>query len=302
MSAALLFEGGLASQPASGIPSRLTPKQIGRWAVVSLYDEVALYPKPGLVSFVDSGSHSDMDGQTFMRSLFSLRHYFCDIAQLGHDGAGFPSLERCGIRAEATMLLATGGINTHRGAIFSLGLLSAAAGAVARHQERPCPQTVRAELMHRWGGALAQRAQRASRLPGGVAAHQYGLRSASAEASLGFPVLFDTTFPALCSALSRGLAPHAARLEALMHTIAVMDDCNLAHRGGLAGLRFAQAQAQGFLASGGMAQQGAHGRLRALHQAFVEQRLSPGGAADMLAAACWLLRLTLHSQRPWVMR
>ncbi len=301
MSAALALEGGLASQPADRAPSRLTPKHIGRWAVVSLYDEVALHPKPGLVSFVDSGSHSDMDGQTFMRSLFSLRHYFCDIAQLGHDGADFPSLERCGISAEATMLRATGGINTHRGAVFSLGLLSAAAGAVARHQ-RPCPQTVRAELMHRWGSALGQRAQRASRLPGGVAARQYGLRSASAEAALGFPVLFDTTFPALCSALSRGLAPHAARLEALMHTIAVMDDCNLAHRGGVAGLRFAQGQAQRFLASGGMAQQDAHGRLRALHQAFVERRLSPGGAADMLAAACWLLRLTLHSQRPWVMR
>lgn len=302
MSAALSLEHGWARKQADRTLARLTPRQIGKWAVVSLYDEVALYPKPGLVSFVDSGSHSDMDGQTFMRSLFSLRHYFCDIAQLGLDGASFPALERCGMNAETTMLQATGGVNTHRGAIFSLGLLSAAAGAVSLRQEQPSPQAVRAELMHRWGAALAHRAQRAPQLPGGVAARLHGLRSASQEASLGFPVLFETTFPALCSALDRGLDPGAARLEALLHTIAVMDDCNLAHRGGLAGLHFAQQQAQGFLASGGMARQGAHSRLQTLHQAFVERRLSPGGAADMLAAACLLLRLQRHRPRPWVMR
>ena len=118
-------------------PARITPapvadcERIGRLAVRSLYREVALAPKPGLVSPVDNGSHDDMDMSIFFRSLFALRHYFRDIARAGADGAGFATLQSLGLAAEAQMLAATGGINTHRGAIFNLGLLCAAAGRVA---------------------------------------------------------------------------------------------------------------------------------------------------------------------------
>jgi len=111
---------------------RLTPAAIGRAATLALHDELALTPKPGLVTLVDNGSHDDMDAHTFMRSLFALRRYFVQIAEAGHEGAAFPELERCGIAAEARMLAATKGINTHRGAIFMLGLLCAAAGAITR--------------------------------------------------------------------------------------------------------------------------------------------------------------------------
>lgn len=265
-------------------------QRLGRWAVVSLYDEVALYPKPGLVSFVDSGSHHDMNGQTFLRSLFALRHYFGDMARLGHRGAAFVALEQCGVQAETAMFRATGQVNTHRGAIFSLGLLNAAAGAALAATGGITPATVREHLVKSWGPALTQRTQRAARLPGAIAAHRYGLRGASEEAALGFPVLFEVTWPALSAALGQGWDLRSARLQALLQTIAVMDDCNLAHRGGLAGLQWARQAAAAFIADGGMAQPAAHTRLQQLHQAFLAQRLSPGGAADMLAAACWLHR------------
>lgn len=98
-------------------------QRIGRAAIAALYDELALAPKPGLVSFVDSGSHGDMDATTFMRSLFALRHYFPRIAMQGAAGAPFASLEALGVMAETRMLQATGGINTHRGAVFTLGLI-----------------------------------------------------------------------------------------------------------------------------------------------------------------------------------
>ena len=93
---------------------------VARHAVRSLYQELVLYPKPGLVSLVDTGSHTDMDASTFVRSLFSLRRYFLEIALAGSQGADFAVLRGLGIEAERRMLLATGGINTHRGAIFSL--------------------------------------------------------------------------------------------------------------------------------------------------------------------------------------
>ena len=82
---------------------------------LALHDELALAPKPGLVSFADSGSHDDMDAHTFMRSLFALRGYFVRIAELGTRHAPFEALERCGMDAESRMLAATGGVNTHRG-------------------------------------------------------------------------------------------------------------------------------------------------------------------------------------------
>lgn len=270
---------------------RLSAADIGRAATLALHDELALAPKPGLVSFVDSGSHSDMDAHTFMRSLFALRHYFVQICALGEAQAPFEALERCGIAAEARMLAATGGINTHRGAIFTLGLLCAAAGALLRDGAPLDPQTLRQSLRRHWGDALAARTRRVSALPGGMAARRHGLRSASEEAALAFPVLFETAVPALASALRRGLGAQRARIDALFATMATLDDSNLAHRGGMTGLRHAQQAARGYLAQGGAASDHGLSAARALHRDFVARRLSPGGAADTLAAACWMRRV-----------
>ena len=130
-----------------------------------------------------------------------------------------------------------------------------------------------------------------STLPGGIVARRLGLRGASEEAALGFPVLFGTAVPALVSARARGLSPQLARLDTLFHVMAVLDDSNLAHRGGLAGLRHAQGAARDFIEGGGAA--GTHGlaRAQAIAKDFVARRLSPGGAADTLAAACCVMRI-----------
>ena len=266
-------------------------KEIGRAAVVALYDELALAPKPGLVSFMDSGSHDDMDARTFMRSLFSLRQYFPRLAWLGATGSPFEALELAGIAGEARMLVATGGINTHRGAVFCLGLLCASAGAVAAQGAPLTTAALQRQLIAGWGPALSERVARSSRAHGAIAARRFGLRSAGAEAALGFPVLFETTLPALRAAQQRGATPRQARLQALFATMAVLEDTNLAHRGGLAGLQHAQCAARAFLADGGALRPDALAQARAVHADFVARRLSPGGTADMLAAACWAHRV-----------
>lgn len=264
---------------------------IGRAAVVALYDELALTPKPGLVSFIDNGSHHDMDARTLLRSLFALRQYFPGLARLGAAGSTFAALEREGVAAEERMLAATGGINTHRGAIFCIGLLCASAGALAAQGATLEATALRGELLARWGPALAERVVRSSNAHGAVAARRFGLRSAGAEAMLGFPVLFETTLPALLAAQRRGAAPREARLQALFETMAVLEDTNLAHRGGLAGLQHAQRAARRFLADGGALRPDALADAGAVHADFVARRLSPGGSADMLAAACWAQRV-----------
>jgi triphosphoribosyl-dephospho-CoA synthase len=287
---------GDGTGPQRGLAPNLG--DIGRAAVAALYDELALEPKPGLVSFVDSGSHRDMDARTFWRSLFALRHVFPRFAVLGAAGADFAALQRAGILAEARMLAATGGVNTHRGAIFSLGLLCAAAGSLVARGEPLRPAALRETLRSCWGEALASRAadtaagvRGAPDSHGARAVRAHGLRGAGAEAAAGFPVLFETTWPTLDVALRCGWPRRAARVQAFFATLAVLDDTNLAHRGGLAGLRDAQRAAADYLRGGGAASDDGFQRARALHRDFVARGASPGGSADLLAAACWLRRV-----------
>jgi triphosphoribosyl-dephospho-CoA synthase len=290
MSATVLHAAVAAS--SAGHPAlQLSAAAIGRAATLALHDELALAPKPGLVSFVDNGSHDDMDAHTFMRSLFALRRYFVRMAELGATRVPFAELERSGIAAEGRMLAATGGINTHRGAIFVLGLLCAAVGAAQADGEALEAEAVRASLRQHWGAALEARSHRVPTLPGGLAARRHGLRSASQEAALGFPVLFEVALPAWARARAHGLEAQRTRLEVFFSILAVLDDSNLAHRGGLEGLHFARQAARGFLARGGAAPAGALAAAQAIHRDFVARRLSPGGCADLLAAACFLQRV-----------
>jgi triphosphoribosyl-dephospho-CoA synthase len=267
-----------------------------------LYAEIALEPKPGLVSFVDVGSHQDMDAGTFMRSLFALRGYFGRITRAGCQGASFTTLQALGREAEARMLAATGGINTHKGVVFCLGLLCASAGRLHAQGLPFSASQLQGVLQDTWGQALTERAQVARvALPtthGQRAARQWGLRSAAEEAALGFPVLFEVTWPALLHARACGAGDRAARVQALMASMAVLDDTNVAHRGGLAGLHFVQSTARQFLATGGVMQDNWLGYARVVQTALVQRRLSPGGAADMLACACWLDALTCMNQLP----
>lgn len=279
-------------EPAPAAAARWSPAEIGRAATLALHDELALAPKPGLVSFVDSGSHDDMDAHTFMRSLFALRRYFVQIAALGAERAGFDRLERCGLAAEARMRAATGGVNTHRGAIFALGLLCAAAAAAQADGHGGGAASLRAALQAHWGAALARRCARPPALPGGLAARRHGLRSASMEAALGMPVLFETAVPAWTRASLAGLHGARLKLQVFFEILAVLDDANLAHRGGLEGLQFARERARAFLRAGGADHPAAVDSAWALHRAFVARRLSPGGCADMLAAVCFLARIS----------
>ena len=265
--------------------------RLGRLAVISLHTELVCAPKPGLVTPYDSGSHSDMDATTFMRSLFALRSYFVAIAIAGYRHAGFAELNRLGRDAEIQMLYATGGINTHRGAIFSLGLL--VAGAAALHSSgvsRPTGNAVCIEVARRWGHEL-------SAAPPDPASHgqrvacRYGVGGARLEAIRGFPVLRQIALPGLRAGLAAGLETESALIDTLMRLVAVLDDTNLLHRGGAEGLEFAQTEAQGFIADGGCHADHWRVRLAKLSDDFIARRLSPGGSADLLACGWFLNRL-----------
>jgi triphosphoribosyl-dephospho-CoA synthase len=237
-----------------------------------------------------------MDAATFTRSLFSLRHYFAAICAAGMADAPFAHLRTLGIAAEARMLAATDGVNTHRGAIFSLGLLCAACGWLRRHGRAVTPEALRAALLARWGGDLERHCDAPLPQTHGLrAARLYGAGGAREQAAQGLPAVFDTALPALRATLARGGGLPEARTEALFALMACMADTNVLHRGGADGAHFVRIQAQRFMALGGTANPHWRGFAHDCHVLFVRRRLSPGGAADLLAAACFVHDVT---QRP----
>lgn len=255
----------------------------------ALHRELVCYPKPGLVSRIDNGSHDDMTAATFMRSLFSLRHYFCQMALASASRTPFTLLRTLGLEAEQRMARATGGANTHRGAIFSLGLLAAAAGRLLRagHTISGCAlgNTVR----HNWGDAI-----RASATASAPASHgllmtaRYRVGGARSEAAAGFPHVFDVGLPALVTELRNSNDIDRAMVHCFFNLMTTLPDTNLLYRGGGGGLRFAQSAANEFLARGGTARADWRKQAIAIHRAFVARRLSPGGSADLLAATVFV--------------
>ncbi|WP_232629678.1 triphosphoribosyl-dephospho-CoA synthase MdcB [Methylobacterium sp. Leaf118] len=255
--------------------------------VACLRLELETYPKPGLVSHVDAGSHTDMDAATFRASAAALRPFFADLAEAGAEGAPMAGLRRIGLDAEAAMRDATGGVNTHRGAIFGLGLLCAAAGAMSA----PMAGALGARVRQLWAGAILD-GPVLLHAPGAQARRRHGVGGAPAEAAAGFPTLYRVGLPALRRARARRPDDaEAARVETCLALIAHLEDTNLLHRGGPEGYAFARQAAARFLDEGGIARDDWRERAEGLHRAFVARRLSPGGAADLLAMTLFVDRI-----------
>jgi triphosphoribosyl-dephospho-CoA synthase len=261
--------------------------------VRSLHQELVLYPKPGLVSLIDNGAHHDMDAATFLRSLFALRHYFLDCATAGMRGARFSELQQLGLAAEARMLRATRGINTHKGAIFTLGILAAAAGFAHANDLTMSDKNLRAIVLQRWSNELRAIAVASDATPthGQLMAARFGVSGARGAALQGFPTIFEIALPALRDALARGAQHEHALLHTFFVLLAETNDTNVLYRGGLAGLRFIQEQAREFLACGSVFNPACEARALALHRACSAKNLSPGGCADLLAAASFVHQL-----------
>lgn len=269
---------------ASREPAAWQPARIGRAAIRALHREAVLHPKPGLVSAIDDGAHRDMSLATFYRSIAALRGYFTTIAALGAARAPWTSLRAHGQAAEAVMMRATGDVNTHRGAIFHLGLACAAAGALPSPTAGAVCGFVRRVYAPHFRAFIADDSH------GAAVARRYGVGGARAEAASGFSSVRRFALPAYRHALAVTGDEDRAAVHALFALIARVADTNLLWRGGESGLTFAQQRARAFMSEGGALAQRWQERAGAVHQAFVARRLSPGGSADLLA-----LTLLLHA-------
>lgn len=289
---ALLLANAL---PACAADAPSASARIGRLAIRSLYREAALAPKPGLVCPDSRGSHEDMDFATFVRSLQALRGYFPAIAARGRQAPALAPLQALGIAAERRMLAATGGVNTHRGAIFNLGLLCAASGLLLAGGGVADARAVCRTVARRWGRAilagLALPPAAAAASHGLIVARRYGCGGARQEAAAGFPAALELGLPAYRDVLAATGDGERAAVQALFALIAGLDDSNLLWRGGREGLACGQRLAADFLAAGGVLAADWRAQAAAIDRAFVARRLSPGGSADLLGVTLFLAEL-----------
>ena len=262
---------------------------LARAAVTAMRDELQAYPKPGLVSPVDSGAHADMDFALMCRSADSLLQPFAALAAAGRAALTFElALIPLGIDAERGMLLATRGVNTHRGAIFSVGLIVAAIARAQALSAGLSPASIRAALRDTWGDALEAHAAREGETShGALVRRRTGRDGARREAARAFPGVFETGIPAYRAALQAGLDANAASIQTLFALMNAVDDTTVLYRGGLEAGSFVRRSAAGFLADGGCLQPDWSEKAEALHRAFIARNLSAGGCADLLA--CTLL-------------
>ncbi len=265
-------------------------------AYLALTQEVSTTPKPGLVDRNNNGAHKDMNVRHFFASANALRPYFCRCAEIGFltrdadPKKTFRQLRPLGIEAEQTMYSATGGVNTHKGAIFSMGLLCAAAGRLSPEDWQPeallsqCAAMTGDILETDFSGITLENAKTV----GERLYAQYGITGIRGQAAAGFPVVLNTGLPTLQKGLADGLSLNDAGAVTLLHLLAACDDTNLIHRSNRQTQLNIRQQIQSLLESNpcpGM------DIIEKLDAEFIQKNLSPGGSADLLALCYFLLFL-----------
>lgn len=261
---------GHASHALTLVPDATVPYLLAHAAAKALTDELDTTPKPGLVDRENSGAHTDMDHSLMSRSIAALTPVFARIA-IASQGRSLPSagtLMGIGLDGERLMMEATGGVNAHRGALFSLGLAVSAAAWLTHNGHTLTRPALQGCIMQ-----LAEGFVHPDGTHGARVADEYDVPTALDYARRGYPEAFDTD-------LSHG--PHMALLSLMTR----IEDSNVYHRGGRQGARDVKAMAAELMADYSDA------GMRQLDATLTARNISPGGAADMLALAMLISSLT----------
>jgi len=265
------------------VPQTTDPYLIAHLACDALRCELNTTPKPGLVDRNDNGAHSDMDLALMNKSITSLLPYFIQLAVYGHTcGENYEIPDACevrriGIEAEEAMLKATGGVNTHRGALFSMGLTALAAAWCASRDERIGSKQLR-ELIMQVAGQFSPTAG----THGNNAVNAHRVTGALDLAKAGYPQLFNEWLPAYQGHLAddASTAPH----RLLLLIMSQLDDTNVIHRVGYDQAQQVKHEARELLDN--YTEQA----MLQMNRDYIARNISPGGSADMVA-----LTIFIHS-------
>lgn len=256
------------------VPSSTIPYIIAHLATRALQAELDTTPKPGLVDKRDNGAHRDMDHALMLRSIRALHPYFIRLAQLGCSSPQPPhdDIVRIGIEAERAMFEATGGVNTYKGALFSMGLAVVAAGGAA--------------LCHNTNAMSSSIAALASRFPitkgthGSEAKTKACLKGALDNARDGYRMLFEAWLP-FYETCVESADPYALH-KTLLRIMCDLDDTNIVYRTSLATMLQVKEESKQLLQSFSIM------GLETMNSKFIRCNISPGGSADMLSLVVFL--------------
>ena len=268
------------------IRSVLDAGQLAELARQALVAEVELTPKPGLVDRRGAGAHSDLSLDLMRQSAAAIAPYFeamGDSAQsMPFDRGLRTEVAAIGRAAESAMLQATNGSNAHKGAIWILGLLVTAASRGI--DLNPAAIAQDAAFLAR----LPDRAQPQLLSHGEMVRARYGATGARGEAFAGFPHVLHVGLPTLRAERNRARIETNSRLWALLNIMARLEDTCVLYRGGTEGLAIVQKGASDALLAGGPGSVAGELAMLRLDQELLIRNISPGGAADLLAATLFL--------------
>jgi triphosphoribosyl-dephospho-CoA synthase len=269
--------------PARGVFSAEHLAELARQALVV---EAELTPKPGLVDRRGTGAHSDLSLDLMRRSASAIAPYF---VAMGATAQSMPfgqmlrtAVAAIGRAAESAMLQVTDGSNSHKGAIWILGLLVTAAGQCIDSNPESIAQD--ASVLAR----LPDLAQPQLVSHGDLVRARYGATGARGEACLGFPHVVQVGLPALRAARNNGCTQTNSRLFALLNIMVRLEDTCVLYRGGGEGLAVVQTGASDVLLAGGPGSVAGDQTMLQFDHELVIRNISPGGSADLLAATLFL--------------
>ncbi|CAJ1183955.1 triphosphoribosyl-dephospho-CoA synthase CitG [Companilactobacillus paralimentarius] len=263
-------------------------KYLADAAMKALLYEVNVHPKPGLVDPTDNSTHLDMDVFTFIDSAVSLHSYFEEFAQAGIDFRGndlrdlFKSIRPIGVRAEKAMFKATDNINTHKGAIFSLGIMLAACG----YDYDNIQLTIKKMLQGLVENDFKALDSKKNLSNGEKMFLKYGVTGIRGEAENGYPTVFNNSLPYLKSQADRDL--NSMLLNTLMVIVSKSYDSNVVKRGDLNSLKEIQKYAQNILNVDGCSNSEGTKILDEMNKYCNKYNLSLGGSADLLIVTIFL--------------
>lgn len=265
-------------------------------AAEAMSHEVMLTPKPGLVDCNNNGSHADMDLALFISSIAAIAPWFALFIAKGTQTAKqnptqtLLSIRPVGLACEQAMFRATDGINTHKGGIFSLGLLCSAVGRLKGKGDAINRRSLCREVSQICAGMVKREMKKGgdAKTKGEHFFKTYGFTGARGEAESGFMTVRKYGLPMWEKSIQAGFSPEESLHRALLSLIAHNPDTNLLSRGGVKGLHYAQRYAARLLRIKNLTGNRFRQALLNMDNAFIARNLSPGGSADLLAIT-WLL-------------
>lgn len=284
-------------EAAQLVPPTTLPYIIAHLATQALQAELDTTPKPGLVDKDNNGAHRDMDHALMSRSIRAIHPYFVRLALLGF-AADMPShddIVKTGIEAERAMFEATNGVNTYKGALFSMGLAVVAAAGKAWQGYSITPQALSAAISKLAFAFPDTKGTHGSKAKQTAASETATFKGALDNAREGYPMLFNDWLPFYANLIKNG-EPHALHLT-LLRIMCDLDDTNIVYRTSLAMMKQVKEESRSVLSRWSKA---THGTPQAdggtnldailgdMNRSFVQRNISPGGSADMLSLVVFI--------------